>query len=115
VLFSVTPLLNLADSLPGPGPRYLENLGPDQDQQNFENPGSIRIGRSPDLADRGSLTLKAFRMLSRIDCEFGSLETSKIVFRYQHNQNLLKQYFCNVKMCHVDWRFCKLSFVRYSF
>ena len=44
---------------PGPrtGPANFQNLGyrTDQDQQNFENLGPIRSGRSPDLTIRESL------------------------------------------------------------
>ena len=35
--------------------KKFQNLGPDQDERNFENLGSTRIGRSADLAVRGSL------------------------------------------------------------
>ena len=38
-----------------PGPRKLENLRPDQAQQIIETLGTIRIGRSPDLAVSSSV------------------------------------------------------------
>ena len=38
----------------GPGPLYFENIGPDRDEQSFENLGSNRIGPGPRKSRTGT-------------------------------------------------------------
>ena len=66
----------------GPGPSSsVQVLGPDQDQQNFENLGPIRTSRFPDLEVRGSLpgtgTVFKFQFQVGTDSElFSSLSSN---------------------------------------